>query len=274
MKELELRNQQLSEENVQKDSLLNGFLSAFEQFQNNLDLIKEREDVIEVSSNDPEMIRKGTDQINEDLRTIGDLLDENRTIIDDLNSQLEKTNNQNSRLRSSVARLTKQLEEKDAEITLLTEQLSAKDFQIESLTRMNTALADARDTLMAKSVDLETQVDSQSSQISAQIEEIEAQRTSLNTAFYITGTKKELKQQNVLVSGKKINSGFNPAAFTQIDITEIKNIPISSKKVEIMTYHPSDSYKLNEEGKEISQLEIVNPEEFWRTSKYLVVVTN
>lgn len=274
LKELELRNAQLVEEYARQDTLLNDFLDSFERFQTNIDIIKERESVIEVSSKDPEMSGEVKDQINKDLVQIGELLEENRNIIDDLNSQLEQSKGQNARFKASIARLTKQLEEKNAEITSLTEELSAKSLQIESLTRMNTVLADARDTLMARSIDLENQVDKQTSHIEAQQEEIEAQRSSLREAFYVTGTKKELRDQNILVSGKKVNPGFDPSAFTRIDMMEVKKIPLESKKVEIITFHPEGSYFLSTEGKEIAEIEITNPEEFWRTSKYLVVVKN
>ncbi|MEZ4825231.1 MAG: hypothetical protein R3C61_02895 [Bacteroidia bacterium] len=63
-------------------------------------------------------------------------------------------------------------------------------------------------------------------------------------------------------------------AFTAIDITKVSSIPFDSKKAELLTSHPSDSYVFNQENKKITSLEITNPEKFWKASKYLVVVTD
>ena len=109
---------------------------------------------------------------------------------------------------------------------------------------------------------------------------IEEQTTNLNTAHYVIGDIKELKKREVVKSTggllgigatNKLNQRINPENFNKIDITETTSIPVSGKKVSLVTSHPSDSYRLEKTEKEVEAITILNPEEFWKASKYLVV---
>ena len=64
---------------------------------------------------------------------------------------------------------------------------------------------------------------------------------------------------------------FQKEYFTKVDITEMKELPLSAKKAKIITTHPAGSYKLEGENK-VDKLVILNPDEFWSVSKYLVIV--
>jgi hypothetical protein len=66
---------------------------------------------------------------------------------------------------------------------------------------------------------------------------------------------------------------FNEGIFTKIDYTSSKLIDIVSKKIEIVSTHPANSYKLIKQGDKIMALDITDPDKFWSASKYLVVVT-
>ena len=94
---------------------------------------------------------------------------------------------------------------------------------------------------------------------------------------YCFGSKKELKQNNIIgrsgiLTSKKLNEDFNKKYFRKIDITKNYSIPLAVKKVELITSHPSDSYKLIGE-KNVEKLLITNPKSFWEASKYLVILT-
>jgi hypothetical protein len=60
-----------------------------------------------------------------------------------------------------------------------------------------------------------------------------------------------------------------------VDIRTISTIPVHSKKVELVTKHPTDSYEivLDEDAKQVDKLVILNPDKFWESSKLLVMVT-
>jgi hypothetical protein len=70
----------------------------------------------------------------------------------------------------------------------------------------------------------------------------------------------------------KLKDDFNKDYFTKINASQINSILIGAKKVKILTNHPSNSYKLIGEGT-VEKIEILNAEDFWSSSKYLVIIT-
>ena len=94
----------------------------------------------------------------------------------------------------------------------------------------------------------------------------------MNTAWYVFGTKKELKDQRIVEGGKVLQANFNKSYFTKIDIRVDKVVNLYSKSAKILTTHPSSSYTLTRDANKQYTLRITNPELFWSTSKYLVVV--
>jgi hypothetical protein len=66
---------------------------------------------------------------------------------------------------------------------------------------------------------------------------------------------------------------FKPDAFKAIDITQTKTIELNSKTASVISTHPSTSYTIEKKDKNhVSQLVITDPEQFWKASKYLVVM--
>ena len=154
--------------------------------------------------------------------------------------------------------MVKQLEEKDQQLILLRNELEAKNIHITEL--------DQTITNLNKDVsNLTTESEKKSQTISNQ-------DMQLNTAWFVFGTKKELKEQHIIEDGKVLRANFNKSYFTKIDIRVDKEIKLYSKSANVMTPHPSSSYTLDRDANKQYVLRIINPELFWSTSKYLVVV--
>ena len=65
---------------------------------------------------------------------------------------------------------------------------------------------------------------------------------------------------------------FNDSSFVQVNITEMKTIPVNSKAVKLITDHPTNSYALiRDNSNKIAYIEIKDPDEFWKITKYAVV---
>ena len=105
-----------------------------------------------------------------------------------------------------------------------------------------------------------------------QQEVIEQQVVQLNTAWYVYGTAKELKEQNILRGGKVLSStDFNKDYFTEIDIRVDRVFPLYSKRAELLTTHPEGSYEFTKgEDKELT-LHVIDFEQFWSVSRYMVI---
>lgn len=281
--ELEQKNKALMAANYEQDSILNDFMGSFNAFEDNISAIKERENLIGMNSDDPELRKDGKDQVLEDLQSIDDLLNQNRQIIEDLNQKIEQNETKMPQLRRLITRLKSQLEEKDGEVIVLKEQLAELNYNVEELNLKVNTLASNNETLTRNNEAQTWRIAEQDSLINLQGETIGDQTNTLNTAYYITGTYKDLKKMNVLTATggfigigriKQLLPDFDESGFQKIDITEVKSIPVDTKKAQIMTSHPSGSYVFNEADKRIEGLEITDPETFWKNTKYLVVVTN
>lgn len=282
LKQLEEKNRILLSQSQQQDSLLTDFLSSFNAFEDNLEQIKDRENLISMESDDPELRKEGKDKILSDIQMIDELMVQNRSLIDELEQKVKNADSKLGQYRNMVARLNRQMKERDNDIVSLKEALVQRDFSIEEL---NLKL----DTLNRVNQDLNVRFETQTARIASQIqtietqaETIEQQTTEINTAYFVAGSSKDLKNRNILTTEggflgiggvKKLGDNLSNDEFIKIDITEVTSIPLESKKSKVITNHPSDSYVIAEEN-DTEVLEITNPEKFWKNTKYLVVVTN
>ena len=112
----------------------------------------------------------------------------------------------------------------------------------------------------------------------AKAKTVAEQDKALNTAWFVFGTKKELKDQNILTNTglfqkKQVlkDSDINKDYFTQVDIRTTKEIKLYSKSADVLTTHPAGSYALEKDDKDQLVLKITNPKDFWSVSRYLVI---
>jgi len=245
---------------TERDSTLNDWLTSFDEIENNLRMIKEKEKIITVNSSGAEVSKDKRNQIMEDIKSINTLLDENRKKLSALNAQLKKSGNTIAGLETRITDLEASMVTYENDITLLKASLDNKNFEIGQLNEKVVAL---NDTLTMKDQTIDTQV------------------YRLNQAFLVSGTFKDLKEKGLLSKeggflgiGRKesINDNFADSIFTEINISETTSIPVNSRNVKLVTEHPIGSYELIKENEKlIASIEIKNPEEFWRISKYAVV---
>lgn len=255
-------NQSLRHESLSKDSTINEFFQILNEIEANLSLIKEKENVISKNATSGnELQTNARERINQDIQTINELMLKNKRSIQYLSQKLKDSNMKIAEFEKMLAQTNQQLEARDAEIAQLKQKLAELNFSIENLNATVDTLNREKEQL-AQTVNKQTE--------------------TINTAYYAYGTKKELiankvidKSGGFLGIGKtsKLKSDFDPTYFTKIDITQTTSVPLFAKKAQVITTHPSDSYKLvtNQDGA-IEKLEILDPGKFWSASKYLVVI--
>jgi septal ring factor EnvC (AmiA/AmiB activator) len=258
--ELQQREASLAE----RENTLNEFIASFNDVERNLDSVAARQHIIYTTTDNARGDLKGNqrDRINANITAINDLMESNRRSINDLRRKLKRSNSKNSKLEETLATLTNQLAQKDAELTALNEKLTALNAQV---------------------AQLQISLDTMTSQSNAQSQIIASNITSMHTAYYVVGKSKDLRDQKIidregglLGMGKtsKLSDAFDNNKFTKIDITQTTSIALNSHDVKIVTTHPADSYKLEtdpEHKKVVKNLVITNPEKFWSVSKYLVI---
>ena len=240
----------------QRDNEINDMMGTLNEIQEGLREITEAENRVSIVK-DGEGSNKAQ-QIKENVSFISNRMKQNRELIKKLQKQLRESSYKGDELKKTGENLIQQLDEKDQQLQQLRAELDAKDIHIteldETVNNLNTSVSNLKSESASKS------------------QTISDQDKQLNTAWFVFGTKKELKNQHILEDGKVLQANFNKSYFTKIDIRVDKEIKLYSKSAKILTTHPSSSYTLAQDAKKQYVLRITNPQIFWSTSKYLVVL--
>lgn len=259
-----------------RDAEINEMLTVFNDVQQSFNEINEAEDRIILAKNgehgnSAQVIRENFNFIKEKMR-------QNREQIEQLEQKLRESTFKGDEMKRSLESLMAQLQKKDkemAELALLIEEknttIAAQDEHIQAqsarITQQENTISEQNENI----TNLNNKVDEQAAENNRKQETIDAQDKSINTAFYVFGTKAELKEQGILDKGRVLQGNFNKGYFTQIDIRNMKEIKLHSKKVELLTSHPAGTYSLQTDVSGQYVLKISDPQRFWSTSKYLVV---
>jgi chromosome segregation ATPase len=255
--ELALASQRDSLDRViaQKDHEINDMLATLNDIEDGFRAINEAESRVNLARQDEGAT--SADRIRESMQYLTMSMQQNRELINKLRNQLRQSSVKSDQLRRTLDNLTRQMEEKDVQLRQLQAELQAKDVQIGEL---NEQVAD-----------LTTHVDNLREETTQKSQTISSQDKQLNTAWFVYGTKKELKEQHIIEDGKVLQSSFNREYFTKIDIRVDKEIRLYSRSAKLLTAHAASSYSLEQDANKQYVLRITNPQLFWSTSKYLVV---
>ena len=250
------QNDSLQKIIAQKDNEINDIMETFNQIEAGFKERNEAENRVSLMKDGEGANRR--QQLVENVQFISATMKENRTLIEKLRRQLRESSVKSDNLKKTIENLVAELEEKDNQLQQLRAELDAKNIHIAELDQTISGLNDNV-----------TNLQTESSQKSATIQ---AQDKQLNTAWFVFGTKKELKEQRIIEGDRVLESNFNKSYFTKIDIRVEKEIKLYSKYAKILTMHPSDSYTLEKDANKQYVLRITNPQIFWSTSKYLVIL--
>lgn len=252
-----------------RDSTIASFLDDFSEIQANLDSIKEIEKIVSVQSGSNRELNASQKQIIiEDIAKLHELLEKNKALSASLQRKLRNSNVKNAQLEKTISGL-------ELMVKSLEEQVKAKDIVIADLTndvkKLNVDITELNQKI--------EEVEKENQQINSKIEN---QTDKLNTAYYAFGTMKELRDNNIIEkSGGVLGIGktpvmkkdFNRDYFTEIDIRDFEYLRLMAKKAKLVTTHPEGSYHFTGQ-KSADTLFIDNSTDFWKVSKYMVVLTD
>jgi hypothetical protein len=243
-----------------RDSVINEWMLTFDQIEKDLNIVKEKQNIITINSSDVEFSKDKKQQILQDIEYINTLLDQNKKKIASLTAQLKNSGGVIKSLQIKVAALEASMKLRENEISELKVALVEKDFEIGQL---NTRMSDQQIAIALKD------------------EKISNQTYEMNKAFLAYGTYKALKSKGLvskeggflgLGMKESLLENFDDSSFTQININEMRSIPVNSKVAKLITEHPRSSYDLiRDKDNKIASIEIKDPRQFWKISKYAVV---
>lgn len=265
-KALEARIDSLAQVNQQSAGELTEMMDIINEVEENFNKIKEAEKYLTIeSSSKGEMSNNTKSRVRDNFQMISEILEKNKKDIEKLNQQVKNSANKNASLNKMIERLNRELEEKSNTITELQTALAKRDAQIAELEISVRELTE--------------NIENMSEQSESQISTIKEQDKMLNTAYYMFGTSKELKEAKVvsggfLTSNKVLNEGIEKSKFLKVDIRDTKSIPVYAKKAKVLSEHPKDSYAWEKDATDNVVLKISDYQKFWSLTKFLIIEVN
>ena len=260
---LKAENDSLTATLASRDAELEEIMAIFNDVQEGFRLINEAENRVDLQSGSLEGATPAQ-KIKEDIRFISEKLQSNREQIAKLEEQLKNSKHNSAQFKKAIANLNAELQAKAEQIETLQTELASKNIRIAELDDAVAGLTQNVADLIA-----ENKVKSAT---------VASQDKALNTAWFVFGTKSELKEQKIIESKflqkTKVlsDADFNKDYFTQIDIRTDKEIKLYSKDADLLTTHPAGSYVLEKNAEGLLTLKITHPAQFWSVSRYLVIL--
>ena len=243
-------NQNYEAELHETDSLVASVLTNFQE-------ISSVEGMINVNPMNGDIKRSEKERIKDNMLLINDKLRASSAAIEELTKKLATSEKGNKRLANTIAALRKELEAQKERVVALTQELERKNIAIGALDSMLTQRNSDVDRLAAATAQ--------------QAEALAAQDKEMNTVRYCIGTSSDLKEMNLLKSGRVVTENANLCYFTKIDLRDLSQLPLLSRKAKLLTVHPASSYELTAGADKQLVLYIKNPQAFWSNSKILIV---
>lgn len=252
--ELQNRINQLELDNSLKDSVINESLLFFNEIQTNLEAIGIRRKEIQDLTSNPEFSPSDKTWVLEQIRQINFMREDNAAKMKQLKEEMEKNKFKIESLETMIDGLLKDIEWKDEQISLLQSELNQLDSEYSKLF----------DAYQEKAI------------------LVDQLKSEINTVYYAYGTSKELSSNGVIEKkngfigiGKKIKlkEEINDDYFTEINAIKKTVIGIDGEHPHFVTVHPTGSYEISSSNGR-TKLTITDVSEFWKISKYLVVVVD
>lgn len=258
-KELQAQRDSLLMQTADADSETAEMMSVISEVEANFERIREAEKYISTqSSQEGEMSQNTKDRVSENFKMINEILQRNKAQLEELNKKYSGSTREMTSLKNTISRLNREMQESTGRLSELQAELALKDEQIAQLSQDITSLA------------LETE---------KQSEMIREQDRTLNTAYYVFGTARELRDQKILSGGflqatRVMQDTFNKEYFLTIDIREVTEIPLFAPKAKVWSTHPEGTYEFVEGEDRNLTFTITDTQRFWSLTKYLIVEVN
>ena len=248
-----------------KDGEINDLFDMLNEIEDNLTAINTKySNVQEMRRNSLEGNTNRKSQIADEMKSIEDLMADNKKKIANLNAKVGSLSKKNADLEAYITRLEERSAAQEAQISELLAELENNKVVIKGL---NKNVSDLTASNQEKDAYIAQQI------------------AAANRAYFIVGTYNELKEAGIVSkSGGFIGIGrkqgtvadMNTELFNEIDRTTVTTIAVNKRGAQIISQHPVDSYELvadETDPKTVAYLRILNPTQFWKYTDYLVIST-
>jgi len=269
--ELNQQNADLNSTIRLRDSLVNVMATTFDEIERNLTFIRDKRGQLSLANSEGSKEKK--DIMVADIKLMNEMLEQNSLKIEELDQKLKASGVEIQSFKNKIARLNADILDQNNNIQLLTADLEKRDYQI---AQMNLQVINLKNENSAKedSIIMNRQMIVDKEKI------IESKDNEMNKAYFISGTPKELVDKGVIQRdggflglGRKndLKNTVDQQDFSELDQRTALRLPVFSKKAELITEHPDSSYQFIYQDNQIAYIQIEDPAEFWKLTKYLVV---
>lgn len=256
-----------------RDSLVNEMTSTFDEIEQNLTFVRNKRD--QMISVPQEGGKSQKEILVADIKMMNEMLEESSKKIEELDKKLKASGVDIKSFRNKIAQLNKNVAEQENSIQQLRAELEQRDYKI---AEMDNQIVQLKSDIAVKedSIAYKSQIIAEKSQT------ITEKENEINEVYFVAGTYEQLAEKGVLTKeggflgiakNKAIRDDVVLNNFEKLDMRNTNHFPINTKKAKLITAHPENSYRLVEQNDKIAFIEIENPEEFWKLSKYVVVET-
>lgn len=250
-------------QNTRNKQDLEEVLTLMMQVEDEIQKVAIAENRVRVGYNNGDLTEDNRQEILQDITFLTESLKANKEELAKQMEMLKKKDLNINALNKKINNLQRQIVEKETIITELKTELAARDLTIREQGEKIEGLQETTRT--------------HETTIGIQDKQLREQDQKLHEAYYCFGTVSELKEQKILSGGglfskaKVLPEGFNKDYFIKIDTRNISTIQLFAPKALLRTDHPTSSYELVKDRDGNMTLKILDQEEFWSRSKYLVV---
>jgi chromosome segregation ATPase len=200
-------------------------------------------------------------EIDKRLKAFHELIGRQREKIQRLEASLDASNANVKHLKSVIAYLNTQIEEKDAEIERMRGELKTSKATV---TRLNEKVSMLESDVAA----LNESYDELQQEARQQQENFDA---ALSQVHYLVADKKQLTSMGLLKNGKIKTENLDLDLFTVVDSRTFTSLVIQDGRPKILTSMPASAYELKQASDGTSVLVINDTDTFWKASKVLIV---
>ena len=234
-----------------KQQMLDDLSLTLTEVAASLDSIAAGEDILRQASESKVLTKK---EMLDKLSIFRELLEKNKERMSQLENRLVGKDKELAKMGRLVKHLNAELAAKERRIAELEEELNNANANIAMLQAQLGNFSTAMNELEEEKANIET---------------------TSNTAYYVAGTSKELKDAGIISGGflkkKKVNfENIDRSLFESIDIRTTTQLTIEAKRVKVLSGAPSDSYTITKNGN-LCVFTILDVERFWSVSRFLVL---
>lgn len=262
-------NSKLAQTIGRKESAYNEILHLMTEVEDQIKQIVEKENL--VYNHHLEAVKPSREeQIKQEIDMIDELVIRSKATVKSLEEKVKAANLKTNVFSNQVSKLNNQLKERESTINSLKAAIEERDESIKLMTVQ-------MDSLVETASEQASTIEVKNSEIS----ELTEQNNVLNRAYLAIGSFKELKDRGLvqrqggfLWFGRTIDilEEADRGEYLEVDIRQVNHLPVKAGELSLLSEHPVNSYQIVPgETEEMKILEITNPEEFWKASRYLVI---